>query len=110
MISRTVYTLLEKIISHFRVRKYCEHAQQCTNDGSEFKLQNGNFINAKNRRDIEASYTVEVGVPGKGPFRKFVGHDGIERLWLSNDRNGTLVGEEVWSDEHGTVTISHEVY
>ena len=98
------------MISNSRVRKYCEHAQQCTNDGSEFKLKNGNFVNAKNRRDTEVHYTAEVGVPGKGPFRKFVGHDGIERLWISNDRNGTIVGEEVWSDEHGSVIISHEVY
>lgn len=38
-----------------------------------------------------------------------MGSDGAERLWLSHDRNGTIVGEEVYSDEHGTVVITHEI-
>lgn len=88
---------------------YCDNAQHCNNDGGEFRLSNGGFVNAKTRRDNEPYFTPEVGTGGKSPFRKFMGHDGIERLWLSNDRNGTIVGQEVWSEEFGTVKISHEI-
>ncbi|MCJ1470175.1 hypothetical protein MMC07_008820 [Pseudocyphellaria aurata] len=165
-------------VKNFKGAKYCDNANQCKNDGSEFKLNNkGNFVNAKNRRDENVYYVDEDGKEygvktssdgkdhtvkyssdgkehevkysddgkdhevkysdddgkehevnysedgkdysleyreedgdGKSPFRRFMGGDGVERLWLSHDRNGTLVGQEVWSDEHGTVVITHEVF
>ncbi|MCJ1260600.1 hypothetical protein MMC22_000462 [Lobaria immixta] len=75
---------------------YCDNAQHCNNDGGEFRLSKGGFVYAKTRRDNEPYFTPEVGTAGKSPFRKFMGHDGIEQLWLSNDRNGT-------------VKISHEI-
>lgn len=90
-------------------RAFCTNARNCNNDGGEFRLSNGAFVNAKTRRDNEPYFTPEVGIDGKSPFRKFMGHDGIERLWLSNDQNGTIVGHEVWSKEFGTVKISHEI-
>jgi hypothetical protein len=55
-------------------------------------------------------FTGEDGSPGGNPFRKFMGEDGVERLWLSNDKNGTIVGHEVASDELGMVKISHEIF
>ena len=91
-------------------RKYCENANLCKNDGSEFKLYNGKFVNAKNRRDLDAGFALETSDGPKSPFRKFMGEDGVERLWLSSDRNGTLVGEEVWSDETSSTKISHEIF
>ena len=39
-----------------------------------------------------------------------MGEDGVKRLWLSNDRNGTIVGHEVWSDGVGKIKITHEVF
>lgn len=90
-------------------RKFCENANLCKNDGSEFKLSNGKFVNAKNRRDLDVGFAPETSEGPNGPFRKFMGEDGVERLWLSSDRNGTIVGKEVWSDETSSTIISHEV-
>lgn len=107
MVERDIYNLLTNYLTI--VRKYCEKANLCKNDGGEFKLSNGKFVNAKNRRDIEADFIDEIGTGPKSPFRKFVGEDGVERLWLSSDRNATLVGTEVWSDETSSTIISHEI-
>ncbi|KAL9120584.1 MAG: hypothetical protein Q9187_002862 [Circinaria calcarea] len=98
------------VLRNYAGAAFCDNAQNCVNDGGEFRLFNGAFVNAKNRRDDEAFFTREVGVAGKKPFRKFMGEDGVERLWLSKDQNGTIVGEEVWGEETGTVKISHEIF
>lgn len=103
-------------------RPFCTNARNCNNDGGEFRLSNGAFVNAKkSRRDNEPYFTPEEVSRGvidddddddvkSPPFRTFMGHDGVERLWLSNDRNGTIVGHDVWSKEFGTVKISHEIF
>lgn len=106
--SKTSLHLL--IITLISFRKFCENANLCKNDGSEFKLANGKFVNAKNRRDLDAGFAPEDSAGPKSPFRKFMGEDGVERLWLSSDRNGTIVGKEVWSDETSSTKISHEIF
>ncbi|MCJ1467188.1 hypothetical protein MMC07_005811 [Pseudocyphellaria aurata] len=91
---------------------YCEHAQRCRNDGGEFKLSNRRqFINAKNRRDENVQFVDEEdNEAGKSPFRRFMGDDGLERLFISNDRNETMVGEEIWGENDSTVVITHEIF
>lgn len=105
---RNIYILLTVVLLSFR--KYCKNAQLCKNDGSEFKLSKGQFVNAKNRRDVEVGFVPEIGDGPTSPFRKFMGEDGVERLWLSKDRNGTLVGTEVWDDETTSTKIAYEIF
>ena len=104
---RSLHLLTHILLS---LRKYCENANLCKNDGSEFKLANGKFVNAKNRRDLDAGFAPETSDGPKSPFRKFMGEDGVERLWLSSDRIETIVGKEVWSDETTSTKISHEIF
>jgi hypothetical protein len=60
-------------------------------------LVNGQFANADS--DPNAGTT----------FRKFMGSDGLERLWLSKDTTGTLVGKYVWDGTNEAVQITSEI-
>ena len=88
---------------------FCQNAHLCTNDGGEFRLANGNFANAR-RTDENLSFKSVDSDPNVGTgFRKFMGSDGQERLWLSKDTTGTLVGQYVWDGEGEKVLITSEV-
>jgi hypothetical protein len=90
---------------------YCEDKPKCTNDGGEFKLHDGKFVNAKVRRDLSFFETIrdtETNATSAG-FRKFRGEDDVERLWLNTEQEGTLVGENLWTAA-GPVQITEEIF
>ena len=76
-----------------------------------FRLVNGNFVNARradsdeNLSFVSADSDINVGTA----FRKFVGSDGHERLLLSKDTTGTLVGQYVWDGVGEKVLITSEI-
>ena len=41
-------------------------------------------------------------------FRHFMGSDGVQRLWLDEDTNGTLVGQYVWDGVSEKILIISE--
>ena len=89
---------------------FCENARNCANDGGEFQLENGQFINAK-RTDENLSFVSADSDSNVGTgFRKFMGSDGVERLWLSKDTTGTLVGQYVWDGVDKKVLITSEIF
>jgi hypothetical protein len=108
-------------VENYGGAQYCEDASDCTNDGDQFIYQNGQFIDnrrmrirgmsreEKKRAVTETGFELNNGTANKSPFRKFLGEDGSERLWLSNDKVGTLVGKTVWSQAKGEVKIIKEI-
>ena len=91
--------------------RYCENKPNCANDGGEFKLSGSSFTNAKVRRDLSEFETfndTESALPSTG-FRKFMGEDGVERLWLSTNQEVTVVGRDIWGEEGGS-KITHELF
>ena len=83
----------------------------CINDGSEFMLgPDGQYVNSR-RSEGNLSYVLAdaVSTAGNG-FRTFMGSDGVERLWLSRDTNGTLVGQQVWDGVDAKVMIVSEIF
>lgn len=106
----------EITVKNYIGAQYCENAQDCTNDGNQFILSNGQFVNNRrmsHRRGADApvtpNFTLNKGVATGSSFRKFMGEDGSERLWLSNDKTGTLVGKTVWTEGKGEVKIIKEI-
>ena len=98
---------------------YCTDASDCTNDGDQFILQNGAFVDNRRLRirgvprDTPASgsgFELNNGTANKLPFRKFLGEDGSTRLWLSSDKSGTLVGKTVSNHLKGDVKIVKEIF
>ncbi len=109
-------------VENYGGAQYCEDASDCTNDGDQFIYQNGQFVDNRRMRNRgvprekrepdAAGYTkfkLNNGTAGSSPFRKFLGEDGSERLWLSNDKEGTLVGQTIWSKTKGEVKIIKEI-
>ena len=87
---------------------FCDNASLCTNDGTEFKMVN-NFVNARRTDENLAFESVDSESNVGTGFRKFMGSDGQERLWLSKDTTGTLVGQYVWNGVDKKVLITSEV-
>ena len=89
-------------------RPYCEDNDLCDNDGGEFVKSGDGFVNAKSRRGLKTNFIPALGI-SKSPFRKFMSDDGQKRLWLSRDRNNTVINRELWSKESGIVKIAYEI-
>jgi len=96
--------------------QYCQKKPNCKNDGGEFTFTGKDFVdaNSKHKRDLTSSASFRTlrdtatNATALG-LRKFMGSDGVERLWLGTSRTGTLVGQEVWNAESGLVQITHEI-
>lgn len=88
---------------------YCLNAENCLPDGFEFTLVNQNFVGARRSDELFVPAYPESNASVRGPFRKFMGLDGQERLWISSDLNGTLVGEYVWNGIGEKVLITSEI-
>ena len=90
-----------------------ENARHCVNDGGEFHLENGQYISAhwqRTRRENLSYNSTDSADSNVGTgFRKFMGSDGVKRLWLSKDTNGTLVGQYVWDGVGEKVLITSEI-
>jgi uncharacterized protein YuzB (UPF0349 family) len=78
---------------------FCENVN-ANNDGSEFRLVNGAFQNAKLRRDMGFMDAVPR-VSGK-KFREFENEHGDRLLLLNQDSTDDFVGTEVWSNGNMT--------
>ncbi|EMR65348.1 hypothetical protein MGN70_000766 [Eutypa lata] len=99
-------------VENYAGARYCDDASDCTNDGEQFIYQNGAFVDNRRMRSrgiTPRGFQPNQGTPNRSPFRKFRGEDGSERLWLSNDRAGTLVNQTVWSQTKGEVRIIEEI-
>ncbi|CCX12486.1 deoxyribonuclease NucA/NucB-domain-containing protein [Pyronema domesticum] len=98
-------------VRNFKGAKYCENARLCRNDGFEFKAQRRGFINARAEDDGFSAADTNDNFEGV-PFRKFMGNDGVERLFLSNvnDPKSTIVGETITDGEGKEVKITSEVF
>ena len=86
----------------------------CDNDGGQFTLNpDGQYVNTR-RSEGNLSYVSADAVSTTGNvsngFRTFMGSDGVERLWLSRDTNGTLVGQQVWDGVDAKVMIVSEIF
>jgi len=98
------------VVRNFGGAAFCDNAHNCVNDGGEFKLANGQFVNAKRTEtDEDISFVPANYTTIATPFRKFMGSDGLERLWLTKSTTGTLVGEYVWDGEGEKVQITSEI-
>lgn len=87
---------------------FCENAQNCANDGGEFRLANGQFVNGKRTDKIFSFVSADSNSNVGTPFRKFMGSDGIERLWFNEGSTGTIVGHYVWDGMNEKVLITSE--
>ena len=87
---------------------FCANAVDCVNDGREFAMVSGKFVNA--RRTDESSFISAHADSNIGtPFRRFMASDGQERVWLTKNTNDTLVGQFVWDRESGMVLVTSEI-
>ncbi|KAF2669835.1 hypothetical protein BT63DRAFT_454015 [Microthyrium microscopicum] len=89
---------------------YCEQTLNCVNDGGEFIYDGTRYTNAKVKKSLPGFEYAQVNRNAeRSSIRKFVGEDGVERLWLTPGNRSTLVGEKVWNEKHGMLSISSEV-
>ncbi|KAA8913465.1 deoxyribonuclease NucA/NucB-domain-containing protein [Sphaerosporella brunnea] len=96
------------VVRNYGGAAFCANAGNCQNDGWEFKLQSGSFVNARDENN--GFVPADSSKPGGSPFRKFMGEDGVERLWITKDPSGTIVGDHVWNGEGKKVMIVSEVF
>jgi hypothetical protein len=90
---------------------YCFNPKPCVNDGGEFQLASGGgFVNAR-RTDQNVLFVPAMpDTTVVTHFRKFMGSDGVERLWLSRNTTGTPVGGYVWDGVGEKVQITSEIF
>lgn len=91
--------------------QYCSPNPDCTNDGGEFVLSGGAFVNAKDRKRMIGSFhdapsTRKASAPA---LRQFMGEDGVVRAMLSNNPQSNPIGRTVWSETKGHVKIVSEI-
>ncbi|KAL1614901.1 hypothetical protein SLS56_011983 [Neofusicoccum ribis] len=84
---------------------FCEQTG-AANDGSEFRLVNGAFQNARLRRDMGFMDAAPRGPPRQ--FREFEDEHGVKHLLLNTNSNATVLGTKLF-DGAKWATISKEV-
>ncbi|RYP53407.1 hypothetical protein DL769_010523 [Monosporascus sp. CRB-8-3] len=85
-------TQFDIFVRNYGGATFCENTG-AANDGSEFRLVNGAFQNAKMRRDNGFADAEPRGPPKK--LREFEDENGERLLSLNPDMEGTLVGTTV---------------
>ena len=72
--------------------------------------KNGLYVNAR-RSDQSRLFVPADPDSNEGTaFRKFMGSDGQQRMWLSKNTTGTLVGQYVWDGVGEKVLITSEIF
>lgn len=96
--------------SHWQLmfRPYCKDDDLSDNDGGEFVKSGDDFVNAKSRRGLKTNFIPTLDV-SKSPLSKFTSDDEQKRLWLSRDRNNTVINRELWSKKSDIVKIAYEI-
>ena len=71
---------------------------------------NGQFVNARRSDQSHLFVSADSDSNEGTAFRKFMGSDGQQRIWLSKDTTGTLVGQYVWDGVGEQVLITSEIF
>ena len=71
---------------------------------------NGQYVNARRSDQSQLFVSADPDSNVGTAFRKFMGSDGQQRLWLSKDTAGTLVGQYVWDGVGEKVLITSEIF